>query len=237
MNTCAKTAVACAACLLALTLSMPAGEASVVAIPGAGGGIRLNNIHVKTLVDMRFKQIVRQQYDVSCGAAAVATLLKHYFGREQATEEDVLRSMIKIGDQEKIQRFGFSLLEMKKYTEMLGYTSRGFRLKNIDVLTRLKVPVITLTNVRGYAHFVVVKGVRGNRAYIADPAFGNRAVPLDEFEASWNQVILIVIGNSVTADNTFELQDAVKTENSTLASILSRVSFIHTTVTPGVGEF
>ena len=40
-------------------------------------------------------------------------------------------------------------------------------------------------NTRGYKHFVVFKGIKDERIYLADPAYGNRSVPFKEFVGSW----------------------------------------------------
>jgi predicted double-glycine peptidase len=37
----------------------------------------------------------------------------------------------------------------------------------------------------GYNHFVVFRGVRGDRVLLADSAWGNRTMLVDEFMQSW----------------------------------------------------
>jgi uncharacterized protein len=37
----------------------------------------------------------------------------------------------------------------------------------------------------GYNHFVVFRGMRGNRVLLADPAFGNRTMLAEKFVAAW----------------------------------------------------
>ena len=37
----------------------------------------------------------------------------------------------------------------------------------------------------GYDHFVVFRGVYSDRVQLADPAWGNRIMPLERFEAAW----------------------------------------------------
>ena len=38
---------------------------------------------------------------------------------------------------------------------------------------------------RGYDHFVVFRGMRGDRVLLADPAWGNRTMRVGRFEAAW----------------------------------------------------
>jgi predicted double-glycine peptidase len=167
----------------------PAG-ASQFGLPAGSGYL---NVRVKSLAELRFKGMIRQAYDVSCGAAALATIMKYYYGAEEMTEQVVIKGMLEIGDKEKIRKFGFSLLELKRFAESRGYLSTGFRMKDVNALSKLKVPAIGLINVRGYKHFVVIRGVSRGQVYVADPAFGNRTKTLPSFDKEWNGVLLLVV--------------------------------------------
>lgn len=207
-------------------------QAAVVAVPG---GSLLNNLHVQSMVDLKFKKVVRQGYDVSCGAAAVATLLKYYWGQKAVTEKHVIEAMIELGNKEAIQKYGFSLLEIKRFAEEEGYVSRGYRLKGIGILQRLKVPAITLVNVRGYAHFVVVKGTADGYVFVADPAFGNRTVPVREFDKEWNSVVLVVLSKTKKANNEFTLEQSAHLKSKDMVPLLNQT--LHTVIPPSFGEF
>ena len=159
-------------------------------LPGRSGYL---NVRVKSFAELRFKNMIRQAYDVSCGAAALATIMKFYYGAENVTEQEVIKGMLEIGDKEKIRKYGFSLLELKRYAESRGYLSTGFRMKDVNALSKLKVPAIGLIDVRGYKHFVVIRGVSRGQVYVADPAFGNRAKPLSSFDKEWNGVLLLLV--------------------------------------------
>ncbi len=52
--------------------------------------------------------------------------------------------------------------------------------------------MIILFTSGSYSHFVVLKGIHDGNAYIADPAYGNRSMPIETFEENWNEVIFIV---------------------------------------------
>ena len=54
--------------------------------------------------------------------------------------------------------------------------------------------MITLIDTRSYKHFVVIRRVDDRFVYVSDPSFGNRRIPLEDFEASWNRVIFVVTG-------------------------------------------
>jgi predicted double-glycine peptidase len=159
--------------------------------------VRLPNglyVHKKVLSlrEARFNFIVPQQYDLSCGSAALATILYYYY-EEEVNEREIIEFMLEKGDQEKIARMGFSLLDLKHYAEYRDYMAGGFKNVDLEKLRKLKVPSIVLLKSGRYAHFVVLKGIKGDRAYIADPAFGNRSMPFKDFLASWNEVIFLVV--------------------------------------------
>jgi len=201
-------------------------------VPVAPGGT-IFNVPVKSLVDLRFENVVRQAHDLSCGAAALATLLK-YFYSEDLSEADVIAGAAAVGDPEKISKEGFSMLELKRYSETLGYQSAGFRIDDVQELTNLKIPVIALVNNRGYAHFVVLKGVVGDEVLIADPAFGNRSRPLDGFGREWGNVVLAVVSGKYAGDPSFQTHALVAARESEIPILLD---FGLRSISPSVGDF
>ncbi len=156
-----------------------------------GGGI--SNVTVKSLKERKFEQVVRQQYDFSCGSAALATLLTYHY-EDPIAEQTAFSAMYELGDQEKITRYGFSLLDMKGYLEANGYKADGYE-ATLDTLAGAGVPAIALINVNGYRHFVVVKGLTNGEVLVGDPALGLRTLPRSEFESIWENGILFIIRN------------------------------------------
>ncbi|MDA8087873.1 MAG: C39 family peptidase [Nitrospiraceae bacterium] len=166
-----------------------AAECGVVFAPMPfGGGIHAK---VRSMKDLRFTGVVHQKYDFSCGAAAMATLLKYYYGRK-VTEQEIIKEMISNGDAGKIRSKGFSLLDMKHYAERHKFLANGYMLKSASDLQKLQLPVIVLVKTKGYNHFVLLKGARNGTAYLADPALGNRTMPLKQFAEAWDRIIFVV---------------------------------------------
>lgn len=174
--------------LLAL---LPLADARCVdlALPG---GARLA-MPAASIKEMRFRTTLRQQYDFSCGSAALATLLTHHYGYP-VTEQQVFEQMFVHGDQAKIRKEGFSLLDMQRFLAARGFRADGFRLP-LQELVDAKLPAIVLVADHGYHHFVVVKGAVGERILIGDPAKGTRALSRGEFESIWASKLLFVIHN------------------------------------------
>ncbi len=177
------------ALLLLWGTSSPAGQ---VVIPGAGSASL--SVHVISIQERKFLATVRQQYDYSCGSAAVATLLTYQF-HDPVGEAAIFKAMWNHGNQAKIQREGFSMLDMKEYLDTRGYVANGYR-AGLDRLAQAHIPAIALISEKGYAHFVVIKGVGPGRVLLGDPASGTRVVTRTEFEKNWHVRILLVITNA-----------------------------------------
>ncbi len=87
---------------------------------------------VRSMKDIRYSHIVNQQFDYSCGAAALATLLKYGYGID-IPETELIRRMMVFSTPEVVVKNGFSMLDMKKFVETIGLRGRGFRV-NADAL-------------------------------------------------------------------------------------------------------
>ena len=104
----------------------PAGAclADTVNLPYELGGAY--SLPITSMKAARFRAMVHQQYDFSCGSAALSTLLTYHYGFK-VTEETVFVAMYEKGDQPKIRREGFSLFDMKRYLEKQRLPGRRFR--------------------------------------------------------------------------------------------------------------
>jgi predicted double-glycine peptidase len=184
------------AALLTVVLLLPAGvSASEVPVrlnAYSKGGVLLKK--VKSLKEMRQRQMVPQTRDFSCGAAALATVMHYYYG-QPITELDAMLGMFKYGNKEKIQKRGFSLLDMKFYANSLKYKADGYRITDLSLLRKITIPVITLIETNLYKHFVVIRYADDRYVYLSDPSWGNRRVTLTEFKNMWpNNVVFAVQG-------------------------------------------
>ncbi|HJV83272.1 C39 family peptidase [Noviherbaspirillum sp.] len=143
---------------------------------------------VKSLLEMRRENVVIQKWDLSCGAAALATLLRYQHGEDVSEREVALALMNReeyIRNPQLVQtREGFSLLDLKRHVDARGYVGNGFgKLKMKDLVA--KAPLIVPIQTNGYNHFVVFRGLQGDRVLLADPAWGNRTMRVEEFAERW----------------------------------------------------
>lgn len=175
--------------ILMSVLIATAAVAGEVQTPIQSGGVF--NMPVVSLREAKFSRTLRQQYDFSCGSAAVATLLTHHYNLP-VSEQQVFQSMFEQGDAKRIKREGFSLLDMKNYLARQGLEAEGY-IAGLDTLARNNTPAITLIKENGYHHFVVIKGVRGGRVLVGDPSAGTRAMTRETFEKHWVNRVLFVV--------------------------------------------
>jgi hypothetical protein len=143
---------------------------------------------VASLLEMRQERVVMQEWDLSCGAAGLATILNYQHGDpigEREIADALIRRQEYLEHPELLQlRQGFSLLDLKRYVEQRGYAGMGFGMLQLADLVE-KAPLLVPVNFKGYNHFVVFRGMLGNRVLLADPAFGNRTMTVERFEAAW----------------------------------------------------
>lgn len=170
--------------LCAVTLT---GNAAELALPsGASVAVPVTNMKAA-----RFLTTLHQQADYSCGSAALATLLSFHYGRA-VTERQVFDAMFAQGDQARIRQQGFSLLDMQRLLTTQGFIADGFQ-QPLEKLAQAGLPAIVRIVEQGYAHFVVIKGIRGERILLGDPASGTRAMSRVAFERIWQDGLLFVI--------------------------------------------
>jgi predicted double-glycine peptidase len=179
-------AVACA-CALPCT-AVRSAEINITDFSGADYAL-----HVTSLKEARFKRTIKQQFDFSCGSAAVATLLTYQYNYP-VNEQTAFAQMFENGDQDKIREQGFSLLDIRGFLAAHGFEADGYEVP-LEKLVQANTPAIVLITEHGYHHFVVVKGMRDNRVLIGDPATGTRPIPRSSFEAAWEDHVVFVIHN------------------------------------------
>jgi predicted double-glycine peptidase len=182
---------------------------------------------VRSMRDIRYSNIVSQQFDYSCGAAALATLLKYGYGID-IPETELIQRMMAFSTPEIVVKNGFSMLDMKKFVETIGLRGRGFRV-GTDALYQLQVPVMVLMNIDGYEHFVIVKHAENGRIFVADPALGNRILLEQDFSKTWNGLVFAVVGKPFREDSPL-LQDneslALKLRERALATGSALTPFV-----------
>ena len=127
---------------------------------------------------MRDHNIVKQQFDTSCGAASLATVLNVFYG-EDTNEADLMDIMGLKG--------AYSFADLSYASNEFGYKATPI-FAQFNILKKLRVPVILFINNYGQGHFTVFRGTDGDTIWLGDPAWGNVYLSKRDFDKRWNQI-------------------------------------------------
>lgn len=131
---------------------------------------------IETWSDRRFKGITRQEYDYSCGAASLATLVNNLYHLSYS-EEDILN----FADTEGA---ALTMSDMKTIAESLGYIGFGAKLKTLEKMDFMFI-VHLKPYLGDYEHYSVVESVGDNTITLADSAWGRKVFPISKFMEMW----------------------------------------------------
>lgn len=148
---------------------------------------------IKSWIEFRNADLVRQQYDYSCGSASLATILKYYYGDSDITESGIIDEILKSKgyqfNENEVLKEGdnvISFLDLSKYAQNKGFKAIGLAV-DFDTLSKVKIPVVIFVSVRGIDHFSVYKGMDEEYIYLADPSFGNIKIKVHQFKEMFFQ--------------------------------------------------
>ena len=107
---------------------------------------------VRSVTEMRHHNVVLQQWELSCAAASLATILRYQYGMP-VTERSVALGLINraeyISNPDLVRmRHGFSLLDLKRYVDGVGYEGVGLGQLGLSDLRAL-APIIVPVNLQG----------------------------------------------------------------------------------------
>ena len=179
-----------AAMAAALSLGISADASAADAQEGASAK------RVRSILGLRHERVAIQQWDLSCGAATVTTLLRYQFGDLAIKEEDVARSMLARIDSGLVrQRLGFTLLDLKHELAHRGYRAAGYGGVSLQDLLGMTPAIVRLQN-PGFDHFVIVRGTAHGRIVMADPAYSNKTMSAERFMALWRDNIAFTVSRA-----------------------------------------
>ena len=181
--------------LLCVVVSLVSGCANIdrphpVAL--SSGGLHFKK-PVKTWKDFLEQNIVMQRFDYSCGPAALATLMQYYF-QDDVTERDILEDIVSGMDDTAIKnrkKEGLSLLDLKQFAQRRGYQAVGVKL-NFSALPKLQGPILVYLETSEFKHFAILRGIKEDRIFLADPSRGNIRLSVFEFAKEWPGIALVL---------------------------------------------
>jgi predicted double-glycine peptidase len=179
--------------------------------------------HVRSWTGLRRQNVVMQKRDYSCGAAALATVIKYHWG-DDITELELLQEVVEMLTVEELKdriQKGLSLTDLRRLAVRVGYQATIGRLE-FDKLRESKVPLIVGITVREFDHFVVFRGTDGRYVYLADPARGNVRTPIPEFLDQWQKNAVLVVVKPDAVDKVKKSPLSVRPEEISLGQLNRR---------------
>jgi len=149
--------------------------------------------------ELQERQVVMQKRDYSCGAAALATVIRYYWG-DPVTEEQFLVLLTKLLTpaemKDRIEN-GLGLTDLRNLANKAGYQASMGKV-TYEELTKAKIPVVVGLIVNGHEHFAVFRGAAAGWVYLADPLRGNQRTSIGQFQKQWQKnAILVVVKRGV----------------------------------------
>jgi predicted double-glycine peptidase len=158
---------------------------------------------VTSLKEIRERGVVMQEWESSCAAAAVATVLTYGF-QDPVSERFAVTNMLETTDPAKVKaQGGFSLLDLKIFVEKRGFQGSAYKHLGFDDLRVIHAAIVPIRQ-HGYDHYVVFNGTRADRVLLADPAFGNLELPIARFNEIWLDGIAFVVTHPTPAKERHE---------------------------------
>ena len=133
-----------------------------------------NRVKVPTILQMEATE---------CGAASLSMILAHY---------KLWLPLEKLRQECGVNRDGSKASCVIRAARNRGCKANGYKW-SVDRL--MEVGAYPLIIHWEFNHFVVLEGIKGDTAYLNDPAMGRRTVPLEEFRTSYTGVALKVEPN------------------------------------------
>lgn len=160
--------------------------------------------HIQNWKELKNRNIVMQQRDYSCGAAALATVMRYYWNdtSENATEDKLIQYLGEVLTAEDLRdriQNGLTMTDLEKVANKAGYDAAMVKGELSD-LAKAETPVIVGLTIGEFDHFVVVRGVHGPWVYIADSIRGNLRERVPTFVQQWQEGAMLVIAPEGATD-------------------------------------
>lgn len=138
---------------------------------------------VKSYQELKNQRVIRQTYEESCGASALATLI-NLIDDKHFSELDLLKTM----SQKELYTDMVSFADLNEAVKQLNYESKPYQINKelLDELTNIPLLVKIEEDPR-YPHFVVIINHKGDFLQVLDPSHGEYISSKAEFYSVWDR--------------------------------------------------
>ena len=122
--------------------------------------------------------VVMQMEALECGAAALAMVLAYY--KKWVPLEQLRQDC-------GVSRDGSNAMNILRAARGYGMEAKAYRYSELAKLREIELPCVLFWN---FNHFVVLRGFRGNKVFLNDPARGSITVDMKELDESFTGICL-----------------------------------------------
>ncbi|MEB2824536.1 cysteine peptidase family C39 domain-containing protein [Campylobacter upsaliensis] len=138
---------------------------------------------VKSYQEIKNEKVIRQNYEESCGAASLATLI-NILDDSNLTELDLLKAMS--GQQLYTDMVSFA--DLNDAVKKLGFQSKSYKIDRKILESIMSVPILVkIEDDPRFPHFVAIINHKGNYLQIFDPSYGEYISSKREFYSVWDR--------------------------------------------------
>ena len=151
-------------------------------------------IYVPAWKELRQRNIVMQKARLLLRAAAMATVLRYYWGDDVTEDKILIVLLATLTPEETKDRFkhGLAISDLRCTAVKIGYQS-SIGTMSLENLAATRLPLIIPLKVEEQDHFVVYRGMAAGRVYLADPIRGNVRPTITEFRQQWQKNAILVV--------------------------------------------
>ena len=138
---------------------------------------------VKSYQELKNERVVRQNYEESCGAASLATLL-NLIDDKKLSELDLLQVM----SEKELYTDMVSFADLNEAVKKLGYESKAYKIDKEILKKLVNVPMLVkIEDDPRFPHFVAIINYRGDYLQVFDPSHGEYISSKREFYSIWDR--------------------------------------------------
>jgi len=138
---------------------------------------------VKSYQEIKNEKVVRQNYEESCGAASLATLI-NTLDDNNLTELDLLKTM----SGQKLYTDMVSFADLSDAVKKLGYESYSYQIDRKSLEKLVNIPMLVkIEDDPRYPHFVTIINHKGNYLQVLDPSHGEYISSKNQFFSIWDR--------------------------------------------------
>ena len=151
-------------------------------------------VYVPSWKELQRRNIVMQTHDYSCGAAALATVIRYYWN-DPVGELHIIEGILRTLSPDEVKdrmKHGLAISDLRRAAVQMGYLST-IGTMSFERLSQARVPLVVPLKIKQYDHFVVYRGIADGRVYLADPIRGNVRPTIAEFCQQWQKNAILVV--------------------------------------------